>query len=130
MYSTRRSTNMVLIQKKTTVAGQYNDTTAWVPHCRAWVSINPVRGREITSGGEQISVVTHTIRGDYVALSGVTEAMRVVHNETHAYDSIPDNSVVYNIHAVMADEDRHADVMIQASRDNRPYGLLPADRPE
>ena len=122
MHSTRRNSNLVSIQHKQATATKYGKESAWVEFCRVWVSINPDRGREIYKGDEKRSVVTHTVRGDYLELEGVTEEMRVVVNDLHSYDPPEQNSKVFEIVAVMTDFDEKKDVMLQVEMSNLDFG--------
>lgn len=131
MIPSKRNTCLVSIQEmQTTADPQWGDQVSWVEERKAWVSIDPNRGREVFNSGETEAVVTHTIRGDFLALKGVEEAMRIVYHETHVYDPVPDSAEVYNILAVMPDKDNRADCMIQATLDNLRYGDLPSDIPQ
>ena len=126
-----RNPNLVLIQKKVTIPGDFNDVVAWVEDRQVWVSINPNRGREVFAGPELTSVVTHTFRGDYLELEGVNETMRAVYNDTHDYDAhgIRADSLVFDLLAVMANFDGRDDIMIQANLKALRYGDLPPDVP-
>lgn len=126
-----RNPNLVLIQKKATIPGDFNDKVVWVEDRQVWVSINPNRGREIFEGPELTSVVTHTIRGDYLELDGVDETMRIVFNDTHDYDAhgIRADSLVFDILAVMPNYDGLDDCMVQANLKALRYGDLPPDVP-
>lgn len=126
MYNSTRNNNLVLIQHKVTaesVRGR-NEVITWETLTDAWVSINPNRGREIMKGDEKQSIVTHTIRGDFLALEVVKADMRIIYNDTHSYDPISPGSRVFNVLSVMADLDMHKDIMIQVDEYSRPYGEL------
>ncbi len=128
-----RHPNLVLFQKKVKfVDPQWGDQFRWVEDRQVWVSINPDRGREIFKGAELEAVVTHTIRGDYLELDGVSEVMRAVYNDTHDYGShgIRADSLVFDLLAVMPDYDGHGDIMIQANLKGQRYGALPEDIPQ
>jgi hypothetical protein len=126
-----RNPNLVLIQKKVTIPGDFNDVVAWVEDRQVWVSINPNRGREVFAGPELTSVVTHTLRGDFLELEGVDETYRAVYNDTHDYDAhgIRADSLVFDLLAVMPDYDGMSDIMIQANLKALRYGDLPPDVP-
>lgn len=131
MYPAKHNTNLVLIQNKVTVTDpQWGDKVTWAQFAQAWVSITPNRGREIFRGDELEAVVTHTIRGDYLALSGVTEVMRIIMADSHVYSPIPASALVFDILAVMPEHDHHADCMIQANLRAARFGDLPADIPQ
>lgn len=138
MIPSKNNTCLVSIQAVGVVStGQYGDKYGWTENRKAWVSINPDRGREIFEAGERQAVVTHTIRGDFLTLNGVTEKMRIIYNDTHQYvldpeddDAIRADSLVFDIKAVMADHDHRKDIMIQAALDNRRYGQIPPDAPQ
>ena len=127
-----RNPNLVLIQKKVTTPGDFNDTVAWLEDRQVWVSINPNRGREVFAGAELTSVVTHTLRGDFLELEGVDETMRIVFNDTHDYDAhgIRADSLVFDILAVMPNYDGRDDIMIQASLKALRFGDLPENIPQ
>lgn len=122
MIPTKRNNNCCLIQKKSTVEGKFNDTVTWVYDREVWLSITPERGREKFSSDELKSVVSHKIRGDYLELNGVDETMRIILSKDMTYDPISNDADVYDILAVMPDEDGHADILISAVKENRPYG--------
>lgn len=139
MIPSKNNTCLVSIQVVGVVSTdpQWGDQLGWTENRKAWVSINPDRGREVFSGGELESVITHTIRGDFLTLNGVTEKMRIIYNDTHQYvldeeddDAIRADSLVFNILAVMPDHDHRRDIMIQAHLDNLRYGDLPPDIPQ
>lgn len=130
MIPARNRTNLVLVQSKTAVQGQWNDTVSWTEFRQVWVSIAPNRGREVFKGDELESVVTHTIRGDYLELEGISPEMRLVYNDTHEYAPIRADSQVFDVLAVMPEADHHADCMIQASAKQLRYGDLSPDIPE
>ena len=128
MFSSSRNRNLVLVQEKVTVAGDFNDAVAWQNVGEpAWVSINPVRGREITRDEEVQSIVTHTVRGDYLEINHIKDEMRIVFNEEHEYDPISQNSIIFDVIAVMEDFDTRGDVMIQVERHNLTFGQTSTD---
>src|SRR5690606_36505322 len=87
MIRSGRARSLVLLQKKGTETSSLNDTVSWVEDRRAWVSITPARGREIFKGDELASVVTHTVRGDFLELEGIDETMRMIFNDTHDFSA-------------------------------------------
>lgn len=123
-----RHPNLVLIQREVKT-GEFGDVVAWVEERQVWISINPNRGREVFAGEELQAVVTHTLRGDFFELEGVVEKMRVVYNDTHAYDPIRPDSEVFDILAVMPNYDGRDDVMMQARLVTRRFADLPSDIP-
>lgn len=127
-----RHPNLVLVQRPDRTAGHWNDVTTWVEDRQVWVSINPDRGREIFRADELRSVVTHTIRGDFYELEGIEESWRIVYNDTHEYgpSEIRDDSLVFEILAVMPNYDGRDDIMIQATLLGRRYGVLDPNIPQ
>ena len=121
-----RRTNYVLIQKKGPGEDQsgWDDTEDWIEHTRAWVSINPIRGREVSRDQMTLGTVTHDIRGDWMDLKDCTDAMRVVLAEDGIYgvlpDPLPSGVRSFDIVAVMRDEDNHDDVLLKA--EEKRYG--------
>ena len=113
-------TNLVLFQAKTLASDPdgFNDTVSWQEHCKAWVSLNPNRGREVTRDQTQQSIVSHTVRGDWMELRDVTPEMRMLFIETGDYLSAdlsvddPAGYRMFDVVGVMNDEDHHADTMI------------------
>jgi head-tail adaptor len=131
MLPAKRLTNLVLIQRKQETGGQWNGAVEWVEDRKVWVSIDPARGREIFADGERQSIVTHTIRGDFLELEGVTEEMRIVFNDTHAYDDgIRADSLVFDVAGVMPNYDGRDDIMIQAVLEPRRYGQIAENAPQ
>jgi head-tail adaptor len=124
MIPARRNNCFVLIQRYTTTDGQWGETKQWIMFTQAWVSINPDRGREIFRSDERESIVTHTIRGDYFELVDVEEKMRIIDSEPGVYEPIPPTAKVFDILAVMVDEDGHEDIMIKAEQLGRRFGEL------
>lgn len=125
MLHSRKNNCLVEIRQKVKVTGQFNNSNTWAPFLKAWVSIDPDwRGREVGAANETVAIVTHIIRGDFLALKGVTEGMIVVYNELGSYDPIPDDAKVYDILAVMPDESNRQDVMLKAQHSGRRYGAL------
>lgn len=124
MISAKRNSCFVQFQSYTTTEGQWGETKAWVKFSEAWVSINPDRGREIFKSDERESVVSHTIRGDYLELEGVEEKMRMIYSEAGVYDPMPADAKVFDIHAVMVDEDGHEDIMLKVEQLGRRFGEL------
>jgi len=131
MPSSHYASNLILVLKKAIVPGDFNDVVAWVEDRQVWSSISPNRGREVFAGPELSSIVTHTIRGDFLEFEGIDETMRLIYNDTHAYadDAIRADSLVFNVLAVMPNYDGRDDCMIQASLDPRRFGDLPPDIP-
>ncbi|WP_306049187.1 phage head completion protein [Oceaniradius stylonematis] len=115
-----RRTNLVLIQE--TGAGLdrsgWTGNKDWTEHTKAWVSINPLRGREVTRDAMSLGTVTHDIRGDWLDLKDVSDGMRIVFVETGIYDPLPEPLTgdyrTFDIVAVMRDEDEHNDVLLKA----------------
>lgn len=132
MLTGRRRNNLVLVQSRSLASGQWNDAETWSEYGQFWVSIDPQRGREQFSAGELESVVTHTIRGDYMELKDMTPDMRVIFQEDMVYSdgastpvySISASARVFNILAVMPDHEQHADVMLKVEEEQRRYGKL------
>lgn len=133
MPSSHFTSNLVLVQHKVTDTDpQWGDKVSWAEFRTVWVSIQPNRGREVFSGAELTSVVSHTIRGDFLELDGITEEMRLVYNDTHDYDAhgIRADSLVFDILAVMPNYDGRDDIMIPANLKNLRYGDLSEDIPQ
>jgi len=130
MLPSKSNTNLVSIQARQISDGEFGEVVTWVENRQCWVSISPDRGREINSGPEKTSIVTHTVRGDFLELEGVDETMRIVHNLEHAYDPISDSSQVYDIEAVMPDIDGRGDVMLRVALDSRSFSKISPNRPE
>lgn len=131
MPATRHNNTLVLIQQSSNTEGQYNDTLTWTKFKEEWVSITPQRGREVFKSQEKEAVVTHKIRGDFLSLEGIDETMRIVVADNMDYgtgggvgaaDTTPADARVFNILAVMPDDDGHDDIMISCVKDTRPYG--------
>ena len=121
-----RRSNLVLIQKKGGGEDRSGWTKAedWTEHARAWVSINPLRGREVTRDNVTLGTVTHDIRGDWLDLQGCDNTMRVVLAEDGDYaaisDPLPFGFRSFDIVAVMRDEDNHDDVLLKV--EEKRYG--------
>lgn len=138
MITARKRNNLVLIQHKVLVPGPLNDRVEWRQHAQVWVSIDPQRGREVFDSNELSTVVTHTIRGDFMELSGVDETMRIIHasDMNYAYGGSPagwairSDARVFDILAVMPSFEDRGDVMISASEKGMRYGQLPEDVPQ
>lgn len=126
-----RHPNLILVQHKVEVSGPWNPVVSWEEERQIWVSLQPNRGREVFKGAELESVVTHTIRGDFLELEGITSEMRVVYNDTHDYDAhgIRADSLVFDILAVMPNYDGRDDIMMQANLKGLRFGELPLDVP-
>lgn len=125
MHNTRRNNSLVSIQSCSVVKGQFNDKPVWAEFCKAWVSFTPDRGREVAAAGETIPVVTHFIRGDFLALKGVTEKMRVVYHELMVYaPAPPSNAQVYEVLASIPDIDTSDDWMLKVQLNPQPYGEI------
>lgn len=124
-----RNPCLVLIQRKSTSPGQYEDVVTWSSDRQVWVSIQPVRGREIYKADERESEVSHKIRGDFLELEGIDSEDRVVYNDTHDYDEhgIRADSLVFDILAVMPNYDGRDDIMIQANLKGLRFGQLAPD---
>lgn len=114
-------TNLVLFQAKVTGPDPdgFNDVVSWQEHCKAWVSLNPNRGREVTRDETQQSIVSHTVRGDWMELRSVTPEMRMLFIDSGDYASAdltvdePTGYRMFDVVAVLNDEDHHADTMIK-----------------
>lgn len=130
MIPSKRNSNLVLVQRKQATTGAWNPTVEWVEDRIVWVSIDPARGREVFKGDELEAVVTHKIRGDFLELDGVTEEMRIVYNDSHAYDPIRDDSIVFDILAVMPNHDMHDDTLIQATAKALRFSSLSTNIPQ
>lgn len=128
MISGRRRPCLILIQTFTETDGQYGATVTWSEYCRAWVNIEPDRSREQYKSDERESVVTHTIRGDYMELSEVRATMRIIYNDEMEYgdgqNGIPSSSRVFEILAVMPAFNDRGDVMIKVEEEGRTYGEI------
>lgn len=124
MVPARKTPLPVVIQTFANNAGAWNDVKAWSQFAAVWVSISPDRGREIEAADETVATVTHTIRGDFYDLEGVSEKMRVIYSPKGVYDPIPNDAEVYDILAVMPDEDTRQDIMLKAQLNSRRYGEL------
>lgn len=123
----RRRGCLVLVESFTTTDGQYGLSKAWASNRQVWVSIDPKRGDERYTANEKESVVTHVIRGDYYDLLGVTPEMRVIFNASMDYSGspeIPADSKVYQILAVIPDENERGDTMLHVEEEGRTYGEL------
>lgn len=122
----RRQTCFVIIQSYANAEqpDSWNDRQQWSVFRQAWVAIDPDRGREINAGEETIAVVTHVIRGDFLALKGVTEKMRVIYSERGNYNPVPNDAQVYEVLAVMPDEVSREDIMLKVQLNGRRYGEL------
>lgn len=131
MIPAKHNSNLVLIQNKVKVSDpQWGDTVTWPEFRQVWVSISPNRGREVFKGDELSAVVSHTIRGDFLELEGVTETMRLIYHESHVYDPMPASALVFDLLAVLPDYDHSEDIMIQASLKALRFGDLPPDIPQ
>jgi SPP1 family predicted phage head-tail adaptor len=124
-----RTPCLVLIQRKVLTPGQWSDNVSWVPNREVWVSIDPVRGREIYSAGEREAEVTHKIRGDFLELEGIDSEDRVIYNDTHEYDAhgIRADSLVFDILAVLPNYDGRDDILFNANLNPKHFGDLVAD---
>lgn len=127
-----KAPNLVLVQHKVTIPGPLNDIVVWAEYRQVWMSIQPNRGREVFKGDELQSVVSHTLRGDFLELEGIDETMRVVFNDTHDYGphGIRADSLVFDILAVMPNLDGRDDVMIQANLNPLRFGDLDPNVPQ
>lgn len=133
MLTGRKRNNLVVIQTFTEATGQWNNVKTWAESSQAWVSINPVRGRERFLANEVESVVSHMIRGDYMELSGVTEEMQVVYHDSMDYSDLQysdfDNAKsaaakVFLIHAVLLDYEERGDCVLVCEEEGRSYAAL------
>lgn len=128
MLTGRKRPCLVLIQTFSEVDGQYGLEKTWADDRQVWVSIDPKRGDERNRANETESIVTHVIRGDYYDLLGVTPQMRIIYHPETGYAGSPsviaDASKVYQIHAVIEDENERGDVMIQVEEEGRNYGQI------
>lgn len=95
--------NQVTIQRATEARDPVTNepVKTWATLRQAWVSIEPRRGQERFRDGSQESTVSHVIRGHYFDFEGVT-----------AKDRILFGSRLFDIEAVMLDEDYHVDGML------------------
>ena len=122
-------TNLVLFQKKIMTADVdgWNDVQTWQEHCQAWVSINPNRGREVTRDDTQQSIVSHTVRGDWMDLNEITAEMRMLFRNDGDYTTMstasnePSGYRMFDVVGVMNDEDHHADTMIKV--EEKKFGI-------
>lgn len=124
MMSGRRRETLVLVQQKSESDGQWGPAVTWVEVSQIWVSIEPMRGREIFSANERESVVTHRIRGDYMEIKALTPDMRVIMDPSMSYSTIPADSRVFNILAVMPDFDGKGDGVMSVAEEGRRYGAI------
>lgn len=127
-----RHPNLVLIQRQVMTPGTWNDVVTWVEDRQVWASIDPVRGREVFRGDELQSVVTHSIRGDFLEFEGIEPSWRIIYNDTHEYgpSEIRADSLVFDILAVMPNYDGRDDVLIQANLNPRRLGDLAEHIPQ
>jgi SPP1 family predicted phage head-tail adaptor len=128
MITGRRRPCLILIQTYSKVDGPYGATKTWATDRTVWVNLEPKRGFEQYKANEVESVVTHVIRGDYYDLDGVTPQMRVIYAPTMDYGgspvTIPNSAKVYQIHAVIADENERGDTMLRVEEEGRNYGEI------
>ena len=128
MMSGRKRPCLILVQTYTEVDGQYAPVKTWAEDRQVWVNIEPKRGIERHNSNETESIVTHVIRGDYYDLVGITPQMRVIYHPEMSYSGSPsvidDASKVYQILAVIEDDNEHGDVMIQVEEEGRNYGQI------
>lgn len=128
MISGRKRPCLVLIQNYTKTDGQWGEAKAWAEFCRAWVSIDPERGREQFTSNEREAISTHIVRGDYLEMKDVTPRMRIVFSPEMSYGNgsttVPSTCKVYDILAVMPDENARGDVMLRVQEEERRYGEL------
>ncbi|MEM7303403.1 MAG: head-tail adaptor protein [Pseudomonadota bacterium] len=122
MSSANRRTSEVIIQQYTSVDDRFGDKKAWTEFRRVWVGIDPNRGSESFVSGERRATVVYAIRGDFLALEGVTEKMRIVHSRSGYDPTIPNDARVFDILAVLPDEVFRDDMMIKAELLPRDYG--------
>jgi head-tail adaptor len=125
MIPAMRRSNLVSFQRlvKTASAEGFNDTEQWVEICQAWVSITPNRGQESFTADERVQIVSHTVRGDYTEISGISEDMAMLLHPSGHYSPVPDGTRWFDVLAVMNDEDLHADTMIKVQEKPRGYGV-------
>lgn len=118
--SAARYTKLIQLQQLTIdTTGEY-DVETWANVSDAWVSISPDRGREVPTQGELVATVVYSIRGDYRDLQGISEKMRALLNVTQVYtEPYPADTKVYEIIAVMPDEEFEDDIMLKAVLRNR-----------
>ncbi len=126
-----RNPCLVLIQRKVLADGQWGETASWEANRQAWVSIQPVRGREVYKSDERESEVSHKVRGDFLELEGITSEDRIVFNDTHDYDAhgIRADSLVFDILAILPNYDGRDDILINANLNPKVYGDLVEDLP-
>lgn len=126
-----RNPCLVLVQRKLLAPGQWNEAASWVSDREVWVSIQPVRGREIYKSDERESEVTHQIRGDFLELEGIDSEARLVYNDTHDYDAhgIRSDSLVFDILAVLPNYDGRDDILFNANLNQKRFGDLVSDVP-
>ena len=74
----------------------------WVEHDRVWANIRNLNGREFAAAGAELSKITTSIR--IRRRRDLTAAMRIVHGAD-----------IYNIEAVLPDEDKHEFVDLACS---------------
>lgn len=127
-----RTPNLVLVERKAISQSQWGDGVTWSALRLVWVSINPLRGREVYQGDEVETVVTHRIRGDFLELEGVTSEDRILYNDQHDYTvgAIPASTLVFDLLAVLPNYDGRDDTLIQANLHQKRYGDLVADIPQ
>lgn len=128
MITGRRRHCLILIQTFSEVDGPYGAVKTWATDRSVWVNIEPKRGSERFKANEVESVVTHVVRGDYYDLDGVTPQMRMIFTPSMDYGAspptIPNDAKVYQIHAVIPDENERGDTMLQVEEEGRNYGEI------
>lgn len=72
---TGKRNKYVAIEQPVAPASRFATGGTWAEVCKAWVSIEPLAGRELWNAQQVQSLVTHRIRMLYRA--GITSAMRV-----------------------------------------------------
>jgi len=84
----------------------------WATDRDAWVQLEPKRGRERREAGVVDGTVSHTVRGDYYDLDGVTTAMRMVVDPEGTFDD-ETRKAYFDIEAIQTDHTNHGETMLQ-----------------
>jgi len=65
------------IEKPTETVTAGKTSTTWATYAHAWVSIEPLTGREYWEANQQASTITHRITGTYQDFEQVTADFRI-----------------------------------------------------
>lgn len=130
MLTGRRRNTLVVIQSSTPTSGQWGNADVWAEFVQAWVTLEPVRGRERYVADEVETIISHKISGDYMELGNVTDKMQVVYHDSMKYSDLQysdfDNakslaSRVFLIKAVMRDYETKGDIVLMCEEEGRNY---------